>query len=88
MLELLDIGGALMPSLLRGCDRMFGGHDHGMISPLSVPQLSVPQRVLRTALQVSCQMRKSFHNNAITLMALCLISDIVEDPTTNAAVTA
>ncbi|MES0220017.1 hypothetical protein NKL07_32515 [Mesorhizobium sp. C280B] len=83
MLELLDIGGALMPSLLRGCDRMFGAHDHGMISPLSVPQ-----RVLRAALQVSCQMRKSFHHNAITLMALCLMSDIVEDPTTNAAVTA
>ncbi|MER9926843.1 hypothetical protein NKJ84_28980 [Mesorhizobium sp. M0048] len=83
MLELLDIGGALMPSLLRGRDRMFGAHDHGMISPLSVPQ-----RVLRTALQVSCQMRKSFHNNAITLMALCLMSDIVGDPTTNAAVTA
>ncbi|MER8543722.1 hypothetical protein NKJ40_24430 [Mesorhizobium sp. M0119] len=67
----------------RGCDRMFGAHDHGMISPVSVPQ-----RVLRTALQVSCQMRKSFQNNAITLMALCLMSDIVEDPTTNAAVTA
>ncbi|MES0003073.1 hypothetical protein NKJ90_30645 [Mesorhizobium sp. M0051] len=62
---------------------MFGAHDHGMISPLSAPQ-----RVLRTALQVSCQMRKSFHNNAITLMAVCLMSDIVEDPTTNAAVTA
>ncbi|MER9567163.1 hypothetical protein [Mesorhizobium sp. M0571] len=54
-----------------------------MISPLSVPQ-----RVLRTALQVPCQVRKSFQNNAITLMALCLMSDIVEDPTTNAAVTA
>ncbi|MER8466419.1 hypothetical protein [Mesorhizobium sp. M1396] len=83
MLELLDIGGALVPSLLHGCDRMFGAHDHGMISPVSVPQ-----RVLRTALQVSCQMKKSFHNNPITLMALCLMSDIVEDPTTNAAVTA
>ncbi|MER9902673.1 hypothetical protein [Mesorhizobium sp. M0130] len=67
----------------RGWDRMFGAHDHGMISPLSVPQ-----RVLRTALQVSCQMRKSFQNNAIVLMALCLMSDIAEDPTTNAAVTA
>ncbi|WP_031242947.1 hypothetical protein [Mesorhizobium sp. LNJC391B00] len=72
-----------MPSLLRGCDRMFGALDHGMISPQSVPQ-----RVLRTALQVSCQMRKPFQNNAITLIALCLMSDIVEDPTTNAAVTA
>ncbi|MES0026583.1 MULTISPECIES: hypothetical protein [unclassified Mesorhizobium] len=72
-----------MPGLLRGCDRMFGTHDHGMISPLSLPQ-----RVLRTVLQVSCQMRKSFHNNAIALMALCLMSDIVEDPTTNAAVAA
>ncbi|MER8461251.1 hypothetical protein NKH24_35640 [Mesorhizobium sp. M1300] len=67
----------------RGCDRMFGAHDHVMISPLFVPQ-----RVLQTALQESCQMRKSFHNNAITLMALCLMSDILEDPTTNAAVTA
>ncbi|MER9432549.1 hypothetical protein [Mesorhizobium sp. M0408] len=67
----------------RDWDRMFGAHDHGMISPLSVPQ-----RVLRTALQVSCQMKKSFQNNAITLTALCLMSDIVENPTTNAAVTA
>ncbi|MER8975045.1 hypothetical protein [Mesorhizobium sp. M0800] len=67
----------------RGGDRMFGAHDHGMISPLSVPQ-----RVLRTALQVSCQMRKSFHNNAITLMALCVMSDFVGDRTTSAAVTA
>ncbi|MES0176308.1 hypothetical protein [Mesorhizobium sp. M0006] len=74
--------GSERPSF-RGCDRMFGAHDHGMIS-----LVSVPQRVLRTALQVSCQMRKSFQNNAITLMALCLMSDIVEDPTTNAAVTA
>ncbi|MES0071675.1 hypothetical protein [Mesorhizobium sp. M0058] len=72
-----------MPSLLRGCDRMFGALDHGMISPQSVPQ-----RVLRTPLQVSCQMRKPFQNNTINLIALCLMSDIVEDPTTNAAVTA
>ncbi|MER8451824.1 hypothetical protein NKG60_17840 [Mesorhizobium sp. M1428] len=67
----------------RGCDRMFGAHDHVMISPVSVPQ-----RVLRTASQEACQMRKSFQNNAIRLVALCLMSDIVEDPTTNAAVTA
>ncbi|MER9658080.1 hypothetical protein NKJ26_32545 [Mesorhizobium sp. M0152] len=59
-----------------GGDRMFGEHDHGMISPLSVPR-----RVLRTASQESCQMRKSFQNNAITLMVLCLMSDFVEDPT-------
>ncbi|MER9585549.1 hypothetical protein [Mesorhizobium sp. M0276] len=83
MLELLDIGGALMPSLLRGCDRMFGAHDHGMISP----SFRAAAR-FANSLQVSCQMRKSFHNNAITLTALCLMSDIVEDPTTNAAVTA
>ncbi|MER9052088.1 hypothetical protein NKH89_33655 [Mesorhizobium sp. M0923] len=67
----------------RGCDRMFVAHDHGMISPLSVPQ-----RVLRTALHVSCQTRKSFHNNDMALIAVCLMSDFVEDPTTNAAVTA
>ncbi|ESY47048.1 hypothetical protein X744_30900 [Mesorhizobium sp. LNJC372A00] len=62
---------------------MFGAHDHVMISPVSVPQ-----RVLRTASQESCQMKKSFQNDGIALMALCLMSDIVEDPTTNAAVTA
>lgn len=72
-----------MPSLLRGCDLRFGAHDHGMISPLSVPQ-----RVLRTALQVSCQMRKSFHNNDMALIAVCLMSDSVGDPTMSAAVTA
>ncbi|MER9064914.1 hypothetical protein [Mesorhizobium sp. M0698] len=66
-----------------GGDRMFGAHDHGMISPLSVPQ-----RVLRSALQVSCQMRKSFHNNDMALIAVCLMSDFVEDPTTSADVTA
>ncbi|ESX66927.1 hypothetical protein X759_27115 [Mesorhizobium sp. LSHC420B00] len=62
---------------------MFGGHDHAMISPLSVPQ-----RVLRTAPQESCQIGKSFPSNAIILMTLCLMSDIVEHPTTSAAVTA
>ncbi|MER8562744.1 hypothetical protein [Mesorhizobium sp. M0578] len=67
----------------RDWDRMFGAHDHGMISPLSVPQ-----RVLRTALQVSCQTRKSFHNNDMALIAVCLMSNFVEHPTTNAAVTA
>lgn len=54
-----------------------------MISPVSVPQ-----RVLRTASQESCQMKKSSKNNVIALMALCLMSDIVEDTTTNAAMTA
>ncbi|GLR45229.1 hypothetical protein GCM10007880_57460 [Mesorhizobium amorphae] len=33
-------------------------------------------------------MRKPFQNNATTLMALCQMSDIVEDPTMTAAVTA
>lgn len=33
-------------------------------------------------------MKKSFQNNPVTLMTLCLMSDIVEHPTTNAAVTA
>ncbi|MER9763457.1 hypothetical protein [Mesorhizobium sp. M0138] len=65
------------------CDRMFGELDHGMISPQSLPQ-----RVLLTASQESCQMSKSFHNNVIPLMALCLMSDIVEDPTRSAAMTA
>ncbi|CAH2405886.1 hypothetical protein MES4922_410009 [Mesorhizobium ventifaucium] len=38
--------------------------------------------LLRIGLHLSCQLGKSFANNAIALAALCHMSDIVENPTT------
>ncbi|MER9076663.1 hypothetical protein NKH80_28505 [Mesorhizobium sp. M0904] len=72
--------GSERPSF-RGCERMFGELAHDFPSVLAAAGL-------RIALQVSCQTRKSFHNNDMALIAVCLMSDFVEDPTTNAAVTA
>lgn len=40
--------------------------------------------LLRIGPQPSCQLGKSFRNNAIALEALCHMSDIVENPTTSA----
>ncbi|MER9070650.1 hypothetical protein NKH84_29615 [Mesorhizobium sp. M0902] len=43
---------------------------------------------LPIGLHLSCQLGESFQNNAITLMAVCLVSDIVEGPTMTASASA